>query len=425
MLMSARLPLPERIYSTGWWTVRGEKISKSMPATRVDPNALADDIGVDALRYYLLREVPLGLDGDFAYENLVGRYNAELAHDLGNLVSRALTVAEKFAGGAVPTSAAAADRPSDAALRSVASTAIQQAAAHYRAFAPSKALEAIWRLVGETNRYVNDTQPWKMAKMPGQEAALAETIRLLLESIACAAQMASPVMPGSAARILALIGGDPALAGRWPAEETFGAQLTAGAPVGKSEILFPRIDDDRLAALLDKWIPPDARTLADPAAPAAGKRADKAQGQKAQGQKGKADKAEPKATTDAGAPGKAKASSRPPAEVPEGMVSFQEFGRLDLRVAQVVEAAPVEGATKLLRLLLDVGEPTPRQVVAGIAETYRPDQLVGRKVIFLANLAPATIRGVTSQGMVLAAGAERVLGLSAVDADVPVGTKVR
>jgi methionyl-tRNA synthetase len=263
-----------------------------------------------------------------------------------------------------------------------------------------------------------------MAKTPGQEAALAETIRMLLESIACAAQMAWPVMPGSAARILALVGGDPALAGRWPSEETLGAQLTAGTPVGKSEILFPRIDDERLAALLDKWIPPDARTPADPAQPAEKTPAAKAQGQKSKGDKA-AKAAKAAKADDAGAPARAKASSKPPAEVPEGMVSFQEFGRLDLRVAQVVEAAPVEGATKLLRLLLDVGEPTPRQVVAGIAETYRPDQLVGRKVIFLANLAPATIRGVTSQGMVLAAGAERVLGLSAVDADVPVGTKVR
>jgi methionyl-tRNA synthetase len=403
MLMSADLPLPSTILSHGWWTVRGEKISKSMPATRVDPNQLAADIGIDALRYYLLREVPLGLDGDFAYENLIGRYNAELAHDLGNLVSRALTVAGKFAGGAVPVGQPQAQEAAHIELTEVAGKAIGEAAAHYAAFAPSRALEAVWRLVGEGNRFINNTQPWRMAKTPGQEAVLALTIRMALEAIACAARMLAPVMPSTARKIVELVGGAADTAATWPEAQSFGHELPAGAKVGESSILFPRIDEDRQAALLDKWIPDDARPAgaAEPAAPAAPK-----------AKPARASKAEPKS--------KAKAPAGPAESV-----EFQEFGRLDLRVAQVLEAAAVEGASKLLRLRLDVGEPEPRQVVAGIAEAYRPEELVGRKVIFLANLKPAVIRGVTSQGMILAAGEKAVVGLSALDRDVPVGTKVR
>jgi methionyl-tRNA synthetase len=402
MLLSAGFPLPDTIYTHGWWTVRGEKISKSMPATRVDPNVLADDIGVDAVRYYLLREVPLGLDGDFAYENLIGRYNAELAHDLGNLVSRALTVAGKFAGGAVPPGQPQAQQAAHIELTEVAGKAIGEAAAHYAAFAPSRALEAVWRLVGEANRFINNTQPWRMAKTPGQEQVLALTIRMALEAIACAARMLAPVMPRTARQIVELVGGAGETAATWPAANSFGHELAAGTKVGESCILFPRIDEDRQAALLDKWIPDDARPAgaAEPATPAA--------------QKAKPPKA-PKAE---------KSKSKAPAG-PAESVEFQEFGRLDLRVAQVLEAAAVEGASKLLRLRLDVGEPEPRQVVAGIAEAYKPEELVGRKVIFLANLVPAVIRGVTSQGMILAAGEKAVVGLSAIDRDVPVGTKVR
>ncbi len=403
MLLSAGFPLPETIFTHGWWTVRGEKISKSMPATRVDPNQLADDIGVDAVRYYLLREVPLGLDGDFAYENLIGRYNAELAHDLGNLVSRALTVAGKFTGGAVPAARpelTSAGRHGE--LVAEARRAVTEAADLFRAFAPSRALEAIWRLVREGNRYINDTQPWALARAPERRAELEHAVRTALEAIACAARMLSPVMPRTARQVVELVGGAGELAGTWPAPERFGQELAAGAAVGESRILFPRIDEDRQAALLDKWIPDDARLAG--AAPDPGK---------------------PASTPAKAKPARAPKAAKPAPAGPAESIEFQEFGRLDLRVAQVLEAAAVPGASKLLRLRLDVGEPEPRQVVAGIAEVYQPEQLVGRKVIFLANLKPAVIRGVTSQGMILAAGEKDVLGLSALDRDVPVGTKVR
>jgi methionyl-tRNA synthetase len=377
MLLSANLPLPQTVFTHGWWTVRGEKISKSMPATRVDPNQLGDDIGVDALRYYLLREIPLGADGDFAYEALIGRYNAELANDLGNLVSRSLTVAAKFCAGAVPPAhGGLATEGRHGEIAAVAREVIAET-------------EAIWRLVREANRYVNDTQPWVLARDPARRDELDHSVRTALEALCCAARMVAPVMPTTAEQILALIGmvgqrGQDAMA-RWPQADRFGHELELGAPLGPSTILFPRIDDARQAALLEKWIPKDARIGEPQAAPPS-----------------------PAAIATDGAE-----------------VSFEEFGRMDLRVARVLTAEPVPKAKKLLKLTVDVGEAAPRQVVAGIAEAFRPEDLIGRSVIFLANLKPATIRGVTSQGMILAAGADAVLGLSAVDRDLPPGTRIR
>ena len=221
MLLSAGLPLPGTVFAHGWWTVRGEKISKSMPATRVDPNQLAADIGVDALRYYLLREVPLGLDGDFAYEALIGRYNAELANDLGNLVARCLTIAAKFTGGAVPAAhVAVAEGGRHREIAEVAREVIAETGKQLAAYAPSRGLEAIWRLVREGNRYVNDTQPWVVAKDPARSAELEHSIRIALEVLACVARMVAPVMPKTAEQILALVGmagarGQEALA-TWP-----------------------------------------------------------------------------------------------------------------------------------------------------------------------------------------------------------------
>jgi methionyl-tRNA synthetase len=388
MLMSAGLPLPETILTHGWWTVRGEKISKSMPATRVDPNQLAADLGADALRYFLLREVPLGLDGDFSYEALIGRYNADLANDLGNLTNRCLTMADKFAAGIVPAAeASVADIDAHAALANTAREVVVEAANLFEDYAPSRALESIWRLVREANRYVDAVQPWKLAKDPSRAAELAHCVRGFLEAIYWSARMVAPVMPDKARAILAQLGvvGDAADAalGSWPDAATWGADLPAGQPIGKGEPVFPRVDAARQEALLAAWIPADA--LVENAAPAAA------------------------------APAKPLA---PP-------VTFQDFQRMDLRVALIKAAEPVPKTKKLLKLQVDVGEGKDRQVIAGIASAYPPDSLVGRKVIFLANLEPATIRGVESQGMVLAVGDDDILGLSALDKDVPPGTIVR
>jgi methionyl-tRNA synthetase len=378
-LLSAGLPLPRRVFAHGWWTVRGEKISKSLPATRVDPNLIAGDIGPDALRYFLLREIPLGADGDLSYEALIGRLNSDLANDLGNLVNRVLAIAEKNA----PT-VPAADRPEReealhlAPLRANAARIAGEVAQDYEAFAPSRALERTWELVRVANNVVNSVVQAKLHR--AEDAGDREVVlRALLEALYWIGALIQPALPGKALDIFERLGlerGDRPWPSRWGHELPAGGTLTRGSP------LFPRIDEARQAELLARWIPEDARVAAPAPAPA-------------------------------------------PAPAGNGAIAYEDFQKLDLRVAVVTEAEKVPKADKLLRLKVDLGGGEVRQVVAGIADAYAPEAIVGRRVIFLANLAPRKIKGIESQGMILAAGEDKVLALSAIDREVPPGTKVR
>jgi methionyl-tRNA synthetase len=388
-LLSAGLPLPRRIFSHGWWTVRGEKISKSLPATRVDPNQIAGDIGPDALRYFLLREIPLGADGDLSYEAMIGRLNSDLANDLGNLVSRTLSMTDKYVGGMIPPATPALDADGlNAELARLALQARDEAQRHFDAFAPSRALEAIWELVRGANRYVDAAGPWTLAKAPARKVELDHVIHTFLEAVLWAARLAWPVIPGKAEAILEQLGLPAAeRRPRWP--RTWNQELAAGGHIARGAPLFPRVDDARQAELLARWIPEDARVATASTPPTAG------------------------------------TSSLPVPGVPQnGSIQYADFERLDLRVAVVTQAERVPKADKLLKLKVDLGGET-RQVVAGIAESYTPETIVGARVIFLANLAPRKIRGIESQGMILAAGEEKVLALSALDRDVPPGTRVR
>jgi methionyl-tRNA synthetase len=349
-LMAAGWRLPTTIFAHGWWTVDGEKMSKTL-GNVVDPLKLASDVGVDAFRYHVLREIPLGADGDFNHEQFIGRYNAELANDLGNLVNRTLGMVHKY--GIVPASS-----PSDPFGVADSMGAYARALDELQ---PSKALEALWELVRAANTYIDQKAPWK------PESPRAEILGNVLELCRVLSHLLEPFMPERALAMRAQVGlGDEKTA--WPAWQAHSFSPGVATP------LFPRIDDDRKKELLERWRP---------------KRADKAE-----------------AASD------------------DGRISFDEFGKVDLRVAKIVSAEPVPKAKKLLKLVVDVGGET-RQVVAGIAEAYAPDALVGKSVIFVANLKPATIRGVESQGMILAAGGDQILGLSAIDKDVPPGTKVR
>jgi methionyl-tRNA synthetase len=398
-LMAANLPLPRGIFAHGWWTVRGEKISKSLPATRIDPIKLADALGagsplgialgIDAMRYYLLREMPLGNDGDFTFESLFGRFNAELANDLGNLINRSLTLIGKLAAEAPPLrddSVYSGEENPYWQIEIAAAEACKHAAAHFEAFAPSRALEAIWRFVGMANRFIDQTQPWVMAR--SKDRALGHALWCLQASLWVIARLIAPVLPATSSALRQWIG-DGEAAPRWP-EPLEGrvlplapATLTASAPTP----LFPRLDDKLQQAILDKIVPPEAATQgAQPAAPAA--------------------PAEPRS-------------------VPLAPIKIDDFGRIELRVGTVLSAAAVPKAKKLLQLSVDLGEPEPRSIVAGIALAYAPDQIVGKQVIVVANLEPATIRGIRSQGMLLAAGDAQILGLSAIDRHVPAGTRVR
>jgi len=406
-LLAAGLPLPRGIFAHGWWTVRGEKISKSMPATRIDPIKLADAlgagsplgraIGIDAMRYYLLREMPLGNDGDFTFESLFGRFNAELANDLGNLMNRSLTLICKSAAETPPVrddSVYAGSENPFWQLEVHAVDACKHAKAQFELFSPSRALEAIWRFVGMANRFIDQTQPWTMART--KDKALGHTLWCLQSSLWVIARLIAPVLP-AASRALRNWIGDGEAEMVWP--EPVSGRVLALAPstlkCGTPSPLFPRLDDKMQQAIVEQVVPADAAAKPAPAP--------------------------------APAPKPAAAPPAAPAERSPALpaITIDDFGKIELRVGTVLAATAVPKAKKLLHLTVDLGEPTPRSIVAGVAEAYGPDQIIGKQVIVVANLEPATIRGVTSQGMILAAGDAQILGLSALDHDVPAGTRVR
>jgi methionyl-tRNA synthetase len=412
-LMSAKLPLPRGIFAHGWWTVRGQKISKSMPATRIDPIKLADAlgggsqlpglgraIGIDAMRYYLLREMPLGNDGDFTFESLFGRFNAELANDLGNLINRSLTLIVKLSAQTPPVRDDALYRAGENPywqLEVHAAEACSHTAAQFDQFAPSRALEAIWRFVAMANRFIDQTQPWTMVK--SKDPALGHALWCLQSSLWLIARLIAPVLPATAGALRGWIGdGDAAMAWPEPAAGRVLPLAPAGLTAHPPSPLFPRLDDKLQQAILDKIVPPD---LATPPAPA------------------------PATAPAPGAPAPAAPAPAEPRSPALAPIKIEDFARIELRVGTVLSAAAVPKAKKLLQLSVDLGEPEPRSIVAGIAETYAPDQIVGRQVIVVANLEPATIRGIASQGMLLAAGDGQVLGLSALDRHVAPGTRVR
>ena len=416
-LMAAKLPLPKSIFAHGWWTVRGEKISKSMPATRIDPLVLSDalgagspvgrPIGIDAMRYYLLREVPLGNDGDFTFESLFGRFNAELANDLGNLINRSLTLITKFADEHPPKRDDSVYGQTENPfwqLESVAVEVCMNAARQFEAIAPSRALELIWRFVGVANRFIDQTQPWQMAKV--KDPQLAHTLWALQASLYFIARVIAPVLPATSAALRKYLGDTSSKPLTWPISRD-GRVLDEAPTTLKAQPpqpLFPRLDDKAQERIL-RAVVGDAAAAAVPA-----------------GDTPKPDAKKP----DAKKPDKAVAKSAPePADTAATGLSIDDFGRVELRVGKVLTAQAVPKAKKLLHLSVDLGEAAPRSIVAGIAEAYAPDALVGKQVIVVANLAPATIRGIRSEGMILAAGDEAIVGLSALDRDVPPGTRVR
>jgi methionyl-tRNA synthetase len=357
--MAAGWPLPKTILCHGWLTVDGEKMSKTL-GNVVNPLKLADDLGVDALRYFLLRESSMGEDWNFSHEALINRYNAELANDLGNLLNRTLSMVHKYKIEPIST----ADGPN----KFDTLHHINQVAALVEDFQLSRALEHIWTLIGRGNWYIDTQAPWK------PESDRVQILGDVLELCRVVSHLLAPFLPERSTEMRRQLGVDEPPA--WP---TFSARRFSPAVATP---LFPRVEDDRRAELLGRWM------AKPPAAAAAGDSAGD------------------------GASGGA------------ATVSFDEFQKLDLRVAQVLAAEPIPKAKKLLKLTVDLGSER-RQVVAGIAESYQPADLVGKKVILLANLQPATIRGVVSQGMILAAGDEQVVALSALDRDTAVGTKVR
>ena len=382
MLMALDLPLPKKVYGHGWLLLEGGKMSKSK-GNVVDPVVLCERYGVDAIRYFLLREFPFGSDGVFSNEALINRINAELANDLGNLVSRTTAMIGKYFDGVLPAEREA--DPLDDELIGMIKGLRTAYEAQMEEYAFQSGLAEIMKVVSRSNKYIDETAPWVLGKDETKKARLATVLYNLAEAIRVCGILLTPFMPDSAEKIRKQIGAE--LADYDYAAAEFG-RLQPGFKVEKGETLFPRIDIAKELAELE---------AAEAAAKAAAEKAAKKEEKKSE-------------------------------KAPEGvatLITIDDFAKVELRVCQVKVCEPVPKADKLLRLELDDGEGT-RQVVSGIHTWYEPEDLIGKKVVIVANLKPAKLRGVESHGMILAADAgENDVKVLFVDDSVPAGSKVR
>ena len=374
MLMALNLPLPKKVLGHGWLILEGGKMSKSK-GNVVDPVVLCERYGVDAIRYFLLRDIPFGSDGTFSNEALITRINSDLANDLGNLVSRTVAMVNKYFGGTIPTERTAGEFDEDLIALATATKAKVEAYADEMQF--SQALTELWALISRTNKYIDETAPWVLAKDEANRARLAAVMYNLCEAIRIISILVSPFLPHTAPKIQAQLGA-PAAVLSWEQAGEWGL-LPAGFSVQKGEIIFPRIDIAKELAELE-------------AQQKAAREAKEQAQQKAEG---------------------------------VAQISIDEFAKVELRVAEVKDCEPVKRAKKLLKLTLDDGSGTPRTVASGIAQWYKPEDLIGHKVVLVANLKPAVLCGVESQGMILAADcAKDDVKVLFVD-NMPAGAKIR
>jgi methionyl-tRNA synthetase len=387
-LMSAGLPPPRRIIAHGLWMMGGAKMSKSLGNVARYQDYL-EVFGLDALRYFVMREMPLGQDAHFSDDGILTRFNADLANDLGNVVSRTITMIHRYRGGVVPlpgSGEAALDRELVAATAGT----IDAVKSEFNRAQVSVALQAIWALIGRLNKYIVEREPWTLSKDPAQAGTLDRTLHHAADTLRVVAALIDPAMPETAVRIRRMLGvGEE----RWTSLAAGG--LAPGAKLGPVEPLFPRIE---------KTVE-ELRTMTQPR------------------------ETSPAAPGPAPGAGTVAASQPPPAQtaapVDDGRISIDDFMRVELRVAKVLEAEAVPKSKKLLKLTIDVGTER-RTIVAGIAEAYAPDQLVGRTVVIVANLKPAKLMGVESNGMVLAASPDGGLpSLVQVDPSIAPGARVR
>jgi methionyl-tRNA synthetase len=411
--MSAGIALPKQVYGHGFLLSRGEKMSKSV-GNVVDPMVLAERFGVDALRYFLLREVVFGQDGNFSFDALLQRYNADLANDLGNLASRTLTMITRYFRGEVPyPSHAAAHTPEEDMIAALAKHTIKEFNELFDQYQFSRALEMAWALVAAVDKYIVENEPWALGEKTDEDsrARLATVLYTSAEALRIVTALAHPVIPQASAKIWAQIGlGDIA---KLSLAELKWGQLKLGTKLGKVEPVFPRADKsaiERMQQMEEKGRPAEAPRATE-----------------AEAVPGKAQAAASQGASQGSAPVAASASAvtSAAASAASGKITIDDFTKVELRVAQVKVAEKVKGADKLLRLEVDLGNET-RQILAGIAEAYAPETLVGRKIVIVANLAPRKLRGLESNGMLLAASLEggRPV-LAGFLEDVPVGARLK
>lgn len=386
-LMAAGLDLPKTVYAHGWLLFAQLKMSKSR-GNVVHAEPIYEVLGADALRYFLLREVVFGQDCNFSYEALITRYNSDLANDYGNLAARTLTMIARYFRGEIPYPSAAAERTEqEQAVATVAQrtiTAFRQAFDYYDF---SRGLEAVWELIATLNKYLVETEPWALAEDPGKRARLATVLWTAAEGLRIATVLLYPVIPEGSERLWQQLGLEGSLSRSSISSLAWG-QLPTGTRISEIEPIYPRADKAAAIAKMEELEETFMRE-------------------------------------GAGITPAKKGGTRVRAEE-QGWITIDDFAKVDMRVGEVRHAERVPGANKLLKLQVDIGS-EERQLVAGIAEAYTPEQLIGKKIVVVVNLEPRKIRGVESQGMLVAAtvGKEERPVLATFTEAVPVGARLK
>jgi methionyl-tRNA synthetase len=409
-LLAAGLPLPGQIVAHGWLLFEESKMSKSR-GNIVRSETILEVLGADALRYFLFREIVFGQDGSFSFDALVQRFNSDLANGLGNLASRTLSMIQRYFDGEVPyPSATIGHTPAEAAIAKLAEQTIAEYGRLFESFQFSRALECLWSLLSAVDKYIVENQPWAVAEKkedPDSRTRLATILYTSAEALRIITALAHPIIPDSTAKIYAQLGlSDIA---KIDLNNLHWGQLNVGTRLAKIEAVFPRADKsaiERMQQMEEERKQQAAPSTQAPAAAAA------------------APASAPVATSEAPAE-TAPVNPDAPAPLAE-QITIDDFVKVDLRVGTVLTAEKVEKADKLLRLTVDIGLEV-RQIVAGIAKAYAPELLVGRKVVIVANLAPRKLRGIESQGMIVAAslGEHGSPALAAFIESVPNGARLK
>ena len=411
-LLAADLPLPRSIIAHGWLLFEESKMSKSR-GNIVRSETILDTLGQDALRYFLLREIVFGQDGSFSFDALVQRYNADLANDLGNLSSRSLSMISRYFEGEIPYPSASARSAADAAIETLAQQTITAFNAQFEQFQFSRALESAWGLISAVNKYIVENEPWAVAERDDKDskARLATILHTSVEALRTVTALVHPIIPEATARIWSQLGLGEIK--QLDLRKLAWGQIPTGTKLGKVEPVFPRADKSMVERMqkMEQQRSAESETKSNEAQPAgtgaeAGQRATEAV---------------------AGVQPQAGVSSPPTSPSTGGdKITIDDFMKVELRVGEVKVAEKVKGADKLLRMEVDIGSEV-RQIVAGIAKAYEPEKLIGRKVVIVTNLQPRKLRGLESNGMIVAAsvGDDGLPVLAGFLEDVPVGAKLK